>query len=167
MKLEVANIVLSPVVTAIYNILKWPLVRRERWCRPAIAWSFIICPEPNSIFWASFKALPAILLDFVLHSMYAILVGVKARGPFGSCLCEEVSATCPWLSVVRWRCWFQVGSPGWVVSCTAVEFVENKAKSYAATPDGEQMKPYDLYIMLENSQEEQRCPNKNRIMQKK
>lgn len=43
----VANIVLSPVVTAIYNILKWPL------------------------------ALPAILLDFVLHSMYAILVGVK------------------------------------------------------------------------------------------
>jgi len=30
MKLEVANIVLSPVVTAIYNILKWPLVRRER-----------------------------------------------------------------------------------------------------------------------------------------
>eukprot|EP00434_Breviolum_minutum_P022937 symbB.v1.2.020233.t1/scaffold1693.1/size105633/3 len=44
----VANVVLSPVVTSAYDILKWPL------------------------------ALPAILLDIILHSLYTVLVVIKA-----------------------------------------------------------------------------------------
>ena len=44
----VANVVFSPVVTSAYDILKWPL------------------------------ALPAILLDIILHSLYTVLVVIKA-----------------------------------------------------------------------------------------
>ena len=45
-----------------------------------------------------------------------------------------------------------------MAQCGQVAMLISGWKSRLGTPDGEQRKAYDLYVMLENDQKEQRCP---------